>query len=164
MDINHCIPNRSAALIRLSILNHQHQQKLCRYARHLSLCVYQNDGVKMSTAAHLHPKRMFIHKGWDIKLEMHKLISRCHIVHHYVYRLKHTHTTSSSAFSLSSFWKSSLLTMAPPPLSLQPLDFQVFTQLVMPFEIQINIYLIRVINKYSTDLWPDIFTSILKEK
>lgn len=45
---------------------------------------------------------------------------------------KLTHLTSSSSFSSSSFWKSSLLTTSPPVLSLQPLVFQFFTQLVIP--------------------------------
>lgn len=43
-----------------------------------------------------------------------------------------THTTSSSAFSLSSFAKSSLLTTGPPDFSLQLFSFQFFTQLVTP--------------------------------
>lgn len=50
--------------------------------------------------------------------------------------MKLTHTTSSSAFSLSSFSKSSLLITVPPPLSLQPFIFQFLTQLVMPLEIK----------------------------
>lgn len=43
-----------------------------------------------------------------------------------------THTTSSSAFSLSSFAKSSLLTTGPPDFNLQLFSFQFFTQLVTP--------------------------------
>lgn len=47
-------------------------------------------------------------------------------------KLMFTQTTSNSAFSLSSFTKSSLLVIWPPDLSLQPFSFQVFTQLVTP--------------------------------
>lgn len=47
-------------------------------------------------------------------------------------RLIFTQTTSTCAFSLSSFIKSSLLVIWPPDFSLQPFSFQFFTQLLIP--------------------------------
>lgn len=55
-----------------------------------------------------------------------------------------TQTTSSSAFSLSSFTKSSLLMILPPDFSLQPFSFQLFTQLVTPAQ-KPNHKLLRVV-------------------
>lgn len=50
-----------------------------------------------------------------------------------------TQTTSSFAFSWSSFMKSSLLVIEPPDFSLQPFSFQLFTQLVTPVTTRVEI-------------------------
>lgn len=49
-----------------------------------------------------------------------------------------TQTTSSSAFSWSSFIKSSLLVMEPPDFSLQLFCFQLFTQRVTPVTTRVE--------------------------
>lgn len=49
-----------------------------------------------------------------------------------------TQTTSSSAFSWSSFIKSSLLVIEPPDFSFQPFFFQFFTQHVTPVTTRVE--------------------------